>query len=189
MKNKSPLILTIITILINALYILFLVLFVVFNYVQPYKALFIASLMFVFHADFRIMLSTIVRLFKNKINIDKKIYNIKEKEFKRLEKLKVKKWKDKFPTLFRYEFEIDNLSSYESIKEIVQNNINAEISHWLCFFLCLFGIGLGLMFSLDEWWIYLITSLICSFVIDLPPILIQRYNRYRLQKILNHIKK
>ena len=189
MKNKSPLILSIITVLINVLYILFLVLFVVFNYVQPYKALFITFLMCVFHADFRIMLSTIVRLFKNKINIDKKLYSINEKEFKRLEKIKIKKRKDKFPVLFKYEFEINDLSNYESIKEVVQNNINAEISHWLCFFLCLFGIGLGLMFSLDEWWIYLLTSLICSFVIDLPPILIQRYNRYRLQKIVNIIKK
>ena len=155
----------------------------IFGYVQPYVALFITSLMFVYHCDIRIFIGYIANIFKNKININNKCFNISKREYDILEKLKIKKWKDKYFTLYKNQFTITKIDKIK-IEEVIKNNINAEIVHKLCIIFGLLAIAIGSMISIDEILIYTLTSIFTCLCLDLPPILIQRYNRYRLQKIL-----
>ena len=186
MKNKTLRNLIILASLTNVVFIVFLVLFLVFEHKQPCLALFITFLIFAYHIDIRILIGTFVSLFKSRINVEKKIHRISEKEFKRLTKLKVKKWKEKAPTLFKSQF---SLKDSHGVDVIIQNCINAETVHWLCFFFGLGAIPLGCIFSLDELWLYILTSLITSLLFDLPFVLIQRYNRYRLYSLRDKIAK
>ena len=186
MKNKTLRNFIILASLVNVVFVVFLVLFLVFEHKQPYLALFITFLMFAYHIDIRILIGTFVSLFKSRINVEKKSCRISEKEFKRLTKLKVKKWKEKAPTLFKSQFSLKNS---QGVDVIIQNCINAEIVHWLCFFFGLGAIPLGCLLSLDELWLYILTSLIASLLFDLPFVLIQRYNRYRLYSLRDKIAK
>ena len=184
MKNKTLLNFIIITIVINIIFIFACILIVIFGYIKPYIAIFITALMFAYHFDIRIIIGCIVSIFKKRININKKCFYISKKEFERLEKLKVKKWKNNFITLYKNQFEIRKIDK-EEIEEVIKNNINAEIVHIFCFIFGLFAIVIGCMISIDEIVIYILTSIFASICFDLPSILIQRYNRYRLHKILN----
>ena len=170
----------------NLAFILFLILCLVLDQKQPYLALFITFLMFAYHIDIRLLIGLTVSSFKRKIDVEKKSHRISESEFKRLDKLKVKKWKDRCPTLFKGQFA---LKGGEAINEVILNSINAEIVHWFCFFLGFGAIPLGCLLSLDELWLYLLTSLLTSFFLDLPFVLIQRYNRYRLYSVKDMLAK
>ncbi len=180
MKNKTLLTLIIYSIAINLAFATSCVLLALCGRKQPYIAIFITLFMFAYHADIRHLISAITTLFKSKINIDCKIFSVSEREFIFLNKLKVKKWKDKFVTLYKDQFKIN-----QNIDIVLKNNIHAEICHWICFFAGLFAILFGYLLSANELWIYIITSILASFLLDLPPILIQRFNRFRLQKIKN----
>ncbi len=186
MKNKTLRNFIILASIVNVVFIVFLVLFLVFGHKQPYFALFITSLMFAYHIDIRIVIGTLVSLFKSKIDVEKKIHRISEREFKNLTRLKVKKWKEKAPTLHQKQF---SLKDNQGLDVIIRNCINAEIVHWLCFFFGFGAIPLGCLLSFDELWLYILTSLVASLLSDLPFILIQRYNRYRLYSLRDKMAK
>ena len=186
MKNKTLYNLIAISCLINILFAVSIILIVVCGYNQPWTAIFITLFMFAYHADIRILIGIVTNnLFKNKINIDKKCYKISTGEFTVLNKLGVKKWKSKFITMFKSQFEV---AGFADIEGVLRNNINAEITHHLCFVFGLLAVLFGWMISAEELWLYVITSVVASLALDLPPILIQRYNRYRLLKIKNSLK-
>ncbi len=183
-KNKTLLGFIAASFLINAAFLVFLFLFLAFDGKQPYLALFITFLMFAYHIDVRLLSGALVSAFKGKINIEKKSHRISEKEYRRLTRLKVKKWKDRFPTLFKKQFSLDKEGA---VDEVLRSCINAEIVHWLCLVLGLGAIPLGCLLSLDELWLYALTSLLALLFFDLPFILIQRYNRFRLYKVKDRL--
>lgn len=152
-------------------------------------SLFITILMFAYHIDIRLIIGGCVSLFKNYRNINSKKLEISTKEYNFLCKLNVKNWKGKVITWDKRLFEIKNFHDKKNIEFLLKNNINAEIVHWISFFVGFFSIAIGCCLSKQEWWLYLLTAIIASFVVDLPPILIQRYNRYRLLKIYKNIIK
>lgn len=189
MKNKSIRNGIIIAVIVNIIFAAFGILLAVNGFKPPYVALFITSLMIAYHTDVRILIGTTFSLFKSKINVDKKCFVVKEKEFKFLTKLGVKNWKDKFVAWDKSQFILKDVKNKENIEKVLKNNINAEIIHWVSFFVGFLAILIGCLISIDELWIYIITSVATSLFVDLPPILIQRYNRFRLQKILALSKK
>ena len=171
---------------VNAAFLAFFVLVLCLGNEQPYLALFITFLMLAYHLNVRLFIGAFADLFKNRIDVDKPRHRISEDEFKRLETLKVKKWKKLFPALSPEQFALDESNEVGSI---IRSCINAERIHWLCFFLGLGAIPLGCAVSLSEWWLYLTISLLASLLIELPLILIQRYNRYRLYRLKDRIDK
>ena len=209
MKNKTLLIAIFITVIVNLLFLISLILVIVIGHKQPYTALFITLFMFAYHIDVRAIIGATISLFKGKININSSCFKISIKEFKFLNLLRVKQWKKHFVTLFENQFSVNNLN-LDNIEKILKNNINAEIVHTLCFFAgflaILFGwllsrklykkdsfagflaILFGWLLSPEELLLYIITSAIASMFIDLPAILIQRYNRFRLLKIKNKVE-
>ena len=136
-----------------------------------------------FHSNSRIIVGFIVPLFKDKIIIDRKIYKVSENEFKILSKLNIKKIKGSYFTYDKNQFELK--LDKGSIEEVLKNNINAELVHKLCLLVSLFSILCGYFLSSDELAIYILAYILLGLVIDIIPILIQRYNRYRLLNLKN----
>lgn len=189
MKNKTLFVGAIIAIIVNLIFLVCGVLFAVYGYKSPYVALFITSLMFAYHTDVRILIGAIFTLTKRKINVNKTVFTVKEGEFKFLSKLGVKNWKDKFIAWDKSQFVLKNTRDKNQIETILKNNICAEVIHLVSFFVGFLAILIGCLISIDELWLYIITAVLTSLFVDLPPILIQRYNRFRLQKIYHALAK
>lgn len=185
MKNKTLINGIIIVAVINLLFLtsLFLCLKLGFNSWQ--FSAFITLFMFAYHFDVRIMIGAFFTIIvRNRINTNSKLFNVSGKEFMFLNKLGIKKWKDKIITLYKNSFTLAGDINKDKINTVLKNNINAEIIHWVCFFVGFLAIVFGCMLSADEWYIYVITAVLTSMLVDLPSILVQRYNRFRLKKIM-----
>lgn len=142
----------------------------------------ITAFTIMYHFWVRIIMGNVSKIFKNHINykrwwfrerkFEKKIYNI----------LKVKKWKDKSLT---YNPESFSLKKH-SLEEIANTMAKSEIDHWINEVISLST----LLFSIPwgNFWIFLITSLF-AMIFDSQFIVIQRYNRPRLLKILEKEKR
>ncbi len=183
MKNKTLLVLIVITAAVNIAFASFLSLAIIFECRQPYFALFVTFFMFAYHIDIRWVIGLTTSIFGKGINIDRKIFAVHIGEYRCLERLGIKKWKSQAITLFPDSFVVQGRLNEDGIKTVLRNNIDAEITHWICFFASFLGILFGWLLSPEELWIYIITSLLSSLLFDLPFILIQRYNRYRLSRI------
>lgn len=170
---------------VNALFLASLFVCIGLGYDEPQFSIFITLLMFAFHIDIRILIGGFFTLVcKKAINVNKKCFKVGEREYRFLTKLGVKKWKDKFVAWDRRQFVIGDRENLQSgVASVLRNNISAEIIHHICFFAGFLSIWLGCAISISTWWVYLLTAILASFLCDLPPILIQRYNRYRLQRI------
>lgn len=182
MKNSTQKVVYTFAIIVNLLFIVDLCLCWASNFTQPYLAVLITLLMFAYHFDMRLLLALISHQFAKKINVNNRLYKVSESEQKVFKFFKVKNWKDKFAvwdkSLFKVSF------NYADLTTLLKNNISAEITHHICFFVSFLSVIIGCLLSPSEWWIYLMTSIIASFMVDFPPILIQRYNRLRLQKLM-----
>ena len=186
MKNKSFLAGLIITIILNLFFLTGIILCCIFGFTMPYSTILITAFMFAYHCDIRILIAEIFTVFcKKRVNLSKKTYKISKKEFNFLNRLGVKKWKDSFVAWDKKQFVIKDLRNRENLEIVLRNNISAEIIHWICFAASFFSILFGCLMSLSEWWIYLVTAIVVPLLIDLPPILIQRFNRFRLQKFFS----
>lgn len=147
-------------------------------------ALFVTFLMFAYHFDTRAIIGVMFTKFlRPHINVDDKKWSISDTEYARLNRLHVKKWKDKYITIDRSQFVVGFYKNNQLIESALKYNINAEIIHWTCFFVGFVSIPIGLAISSSEWYIYVLTAFFASVFCDLLPIIIQRYNRFRLNKI------
>ena len=117
MKNKTLLFCLIAAIAVNIAFATSASLLVTMGKVQPFLALFITSLMFAYHIDIRLLSGLLIAPFKKRIDINKKCHQISKAEFARLNKTRAKRWKDKYPTLFKGQFV---LTSGNSIDEIIK---------------------------------------------------------------------
>ncbi len=184
MKNKTITTVTILTVVFNTLFFVCLGLYIAKGNQQPYVALFYTSLMFAYHTDIRLLIAfVLVGTVKNRINIDAKKYDVSDAEFARLSRLSVKKWKDKFIAWDKNQFVVHSLKDRTNFDRVMRNNICAEIIHWACFVAGMFAILIGCLLSPTDWWIFVITAVVVTVYADIPPIIIQRFNRHRLQKL------
>jgi hypothetical protein len=124
-----------------------------------------------------------LRVFNNK----KKYFIVSEKEVWFYKKINLPKWKDKLPQ-YNNGFNKRNLSKYIS-KEYLELFINvtcqAEIVHYAIIPLGYFSVFFALLTNNPEHWCF-IFFLIATFIGigNVTFSIIQRYNRFRLEKFL-----
>ena len=115
---------------------------------------------------------------RNKADYRKRWYQVSKREMAVYEKLKVKQWKRRMPTYDPALFD-PRLHTWE---EIVQAMCQAELVHEtiavLSFLPILAGIWLG------EYPVFIVSSVL-SAACDIVFVIMQRYNRQRVTKLLN----
>ena len=115
---------------------------------------------------------------RNKADYRKRWYQISKREMAVYEKLKVKKWKRRMPTYDPALFD-PRLHTWE---EIVQAMCQAELVHETIAVLSFLPILAGVWFG--EYPVFIVTSVL-SAACDMVFVIMQRYNRQRVMKLLN----
>ena len=135
-----------------------------------------------YHFWGRIILGNISKLFKKYINYNQ--WWFKEKRFEKnlYEILRVKKWKGKALTYNPEQFDLKT----NSLDQIANTMVKSEIDHWINEVLSISTMFFGLIWG--ETWIFVITAL-AAMIFDGQFIVIQRYNRPRVLKILERRNK
>ena len=142
----------------------------------------IVSFTIMYHLWTRIIMGNVVKLFKKHINY--KQWWFKERKFEKriYETLKVKKWKKKALT---YNPELFSTKNYP-LKEIANTMAKVEVDHWINEI-----ISLSTLFFAIPWGAFpaFLISAIVAMIFDGQFIIIQRYNRPRVVKILERKNK
>lgn len=131
-----------------------------------------------YHLAMRLAVGSLVDAkYHNRMDYTKKWFQEKPFEKKLYKKLNVRKWKKRLPTLNPEDFDLKN----RSIEEIIQVTCQAEVVHELIMPLSFVPIVFSIWFgSLD---VFVITSCV-SFLFDGLLVIMQRYNRPRLMRLL-----
>ena len=131
-----------------------------------------------YHLGIRLIVGTLFNLFmKNKADYTKKWYRVGAREQKLYAKLKVKKWKNKMPT-----YDVDAFdASKHSWDEIAQASCQSELVHETDIVLSFVPIIFSIWF--DSLAVFIITSVLGA-LFDLIFVIMQRYNRPRLLKLI-----
>lgn len=173
MKKKMILI----TAILGIGFILSLSFFLAFNN-EVLKIICISIGVTLYHFLMRIIVGTLVDLvMKNKANYNNKWFSTKKIESKFYNFLHVHKWKKFIPTYSPETFDTTN----KSIEEIVGATCQAEVVHEIIMLFSLLPIALIPIFNAPA--VFIITSIL-SMMIDSIFVILQRYNRPRLIKIL-----
>ena len=115
---------------------------------------------------------------RNKADYRKRWYQVSKREMAVYEKLKVKQWKRRMPTYDPALFD-PRLHTWE---EIVQAMCQAELVHETIAVLSFLQILAGIWFG--EYPVFIVTSVL-SAACDMVFVIMQRYNRQRVTKLLN----
>lgn len=138
-----------------------------------------------------LFVAIIIRLLpKNWFDYNKKIYHVSEQEKNFLVKLGVRKWKDKIPDLgatvkFKKNELVDS-KNIEYLKKFIQETCYGEILHIFCIISALLSL---LFFPRNIFLTMALPIAIIYSLINIPSILIQRYNRPRLIKQLKRLER
>jgi hypothetical protein len=114
---------------------------------------------------------------------EKKIYQVSAKEKKFYEKLKIRKWKDRVPEIghltgFRKN-KIADPKSVEYLDRFLMEACYGQIGH---FFSCIFGCAIfAFSFLTPLWWVICIPVTLINALMNLPSLIILRYNSYKLR--------
>lgn len=141
----------------------------------------IVSFTIMYHFWLRIIMGNVTKIFKDKINYTR--WWFKEREFeKKLYKLiRVKKWKDRALT---YNPELFDLKE-RSLEEIAHAMTKAELDHWINELISLSTIFFGFIWG--QLWIFVVSAIV-AMIFDSQFIIIQRYNRPRVVRLLEKEK-
>lgn len=132
-----------------------------------------------YHFIMRLAVGYIVNgIMHNKADYNKKFFKPRKFEAKLYKLLKVKKWKDKMPT---YNPEFYSTEKH-SLEEIAMVTCQAEVVHKIIILLSFVPVLFTLLFG--SFWVFMITSII-SALIDTIFVIMQRYNRPRIIKLIN----
>lgn len=121
------------------------------------------------------------RAMNNKADVTKKWYQSRTWEKKFYEKLHVKRWKDFLPT---YDTNLFDHTKH-SWDEIAQASCQAEIVHETIVLLSFVPIGFSIWFGTTM--VFIITSVLAA-LFDLTFVMIQRYNRPRILKLIGRLE-
>ena len=137
----------------------------------------ITAFTIMYHFWVRIIMGNVSKLFKNKINYNQWLF--KERKFEKglYKFLRVKDWKGKALT---YNPESFSLKEH-SLEEIANTMVKSEVDHWINEVISLSTVLFSIIWG--QFWIFLITA-IAAMIFDSQFIIIQRYNRPRVLKIL-----
>ena len=108
----------------------------------------------------------------------------KERKFEKklYEILKVKKWKGKALTYNPEQFDLKQ----NSLDQILNTMVKSEVDHWINEVISITTMFFGLIWG--ETWIFVLTA-IAAMIFDGQFIVIQRYNRPRVIKVLERQNK
>lgn len=129
------------------------------------------------------LVATIARLMPTKCaDHTKKVYQVSAKEKKFYEKLKIRMWKDKIPEIGHFTgFRKNKLADPQSVEYVdrfLLESCYGELGHFFSLFL---GFTVLLLYPLsDVWFALAIPVAIVNFFLNLPSILVLRYNSYKL---------
>ena len=107
-----------------------------------------------------------------------------ERSGKTYEKIfRLKSWKNRLPdgaTIFKNGFEKKHLkeTNKDYFNSFIQETCRAELTHWIVF---IFG---PLFFIWNLWWVGIVMILYAT-IVNIPCVITQRYNRARLQRIID----
>ena len=132
-----------------------------------------------YHLWMRIIMGNVTKLFK--INYKQRWFRERKFEKNLYKLLQVKKWKGKALT---YNPELFSLKNY-SLEEIANTMSKSETDHWINELISLSTLLFAILWG--EFWIFLITAIL-AMLFDGQFIVIQRYNRPRIVKILEKRK-
>lgn len=131
-----------------------------------------------YHLGMRLMVGWMTsRLLPEKINDGNLWFREKRFETALYRKLKVKQWKKRMPTYHPDDFSL----AFHSVDEIIQTTCISEVSHEINIIFSFVPLTFSLLF--DSFMVFLITSVLAAFF-DFCFVMMQRYNRPRLRKIL-----
>lgn len=133
-----------------------------------------------YHLWMRIIMGNVSKLFK----VSYKHLWFKEKAFEKklYTFLKVKKWKGKALT---YNPELYSVKD-RTLEEIADTTAKSELDHWINILISASTVAFGFIWG--EIWIFSLTAFLAA-VFDSQFIIIQRYNRPRLIRLINREKK
>lgn len=129
-------------------------------------------------------------IFSRKFNPNDKIFYIPKWEIKLYENIKVKKWKNVVPDLgglvgFKKNLEEKPVKDEKFYYDFLYENVNAEYLHgFSIIFSPIFFIFLNPHFYITIG----LTSTLITTILNLIPVIMQRYNRPRLLKLYNKTK-
>ena len=136
-----------------------------------------------YHFWVRIIMGNVSKLFKKHINYNQKWFKERKFEKKLYKLLKVKKWKGKALTYNPEQFDLKE----NSLEELVCTMTKSEVDHWVNEIISVTTMFFGFIWK--ELWLAFIISAIAAMIFDGQFIIIQRYNRPRVLKILKKEKK
>ena len=141
----------------------------------------ITAFTIMYHFWVRIIMGNVSKIFKKYINY--KQWWFKEKSFERklYKILRVKSWKGKALTYNPESFSLKD----HSLEDIANTMAKSELDHWINEAISLTTIAFSILWG--EFWIFLITA-IAAMIFDSQFIMIQRYNRPRIVKIIEKTK-
>ena len=176
-KSKFPLVMKMITIL---RFVLCIISFLLSNKLvyQPFYAFAITFFTVFYHFAMRLLVGGVAdKILNNKVDYNKIWFKQRKFEQKLYKKLKVKNWKAKVPTYEPELFSIDEHSLDEIAGAMCQSEIVHEINVLISFVPIIFSIFVG------DFWVFFITSIL-SAMFDLVFVIIQRYNRPRVIRLM-----
>ncbi len=152
-------------------------LYIVFE-IDFFKTVAITFAITFYHFFMRLLIGFIYQQkFKNNISWKSKWFQTGKREMKLYSTIKVKRWKKYIPTYDGGDFDIKT-KSYE---QIVTAMCQAELVHETIIIFSFLPIIASVWFGAIE--VFMITSLIAAFI-DLIFVILQRYNRPRIVKII-----
>ena len=142
----------------------------------------ITAFTIMYHFWVRIIMGNVSKLFKKNISYKQKWFKERNFEKKLYKALNVKKWKDKSLTYNPESFSLEN----HSLEEIANTMAKSEIDHWINEIISVSTIFFSILWG--EFWIFFGTA-IAAMIFDSQFIIIQRYNRPRIVKLLERQKR
>ena len=138
----------------------------------------ITAFTIMYHFWVRIIMGNVSKLFKKHINYKQAFF--KERKFEKglYKFLRVKDWKGKALT---YNPESFSLKEH-SLEEIANTMTKSEVDHWINEIISFISILFSFIWP-ELFWAFLISAIV-AMVFDSQFIIIQRYNRPRVMKIL-----
>lgn len=136
-----------------------------------------------YHFVMRLVIGLVVnKLEKHPFPYNNRWFSSKSFEKKLYSKLKVKSWKSKMPTYNPDSFSLEK----HTLEEIIQNMCISEMVHEVIIVFSFLPLFMAIPFGVFP--VFLITS-ICAASIDAMFVIMQRYNRPRLVKIMKKAAK
>lgn len=143
-----------------------------------FYSLFVTFLTFSYHFVMRLTIGLVSRFFPEKLTVpDNRWFSPKKFERKIYKFLNVKKWKGHVPAYFPEAFSLEK----HSLEQISKTMCGAELTHEIIFVFSFVPIAFSLEFGVPL--VFVITSFLAA-AVDSVFIIVQRYNRPRIMKLM-----